>query len=96
VAISIITDWIGDNSVEVANVEVEDDVFQVVLKVNLPIEALYEDKHMGLKPHLSPGMTIDALKQRLMAELGNEVNISLKGSFSFRQSTCTEPADCYF
>ena len=96
VAISVITDWIGENSVEIANVEVEDEVFQVSLKVNLPIEALYENKHMALKPHLSPEMTIDALKQRLMAELDKEVYITLKGSSSFWQSTCVEPADCYF
>jgi uncharacterized hydrophobic protein (TIGR00271 family) len=96
VAISIITDWIGENSVEVVSVEVEDAVFQVILKVMLPIEALHENQHMGFKSHLSPEMTIDALKKRLMAELDKEVHISLKGSFSFRQSTCIEPADCYF
>jgi hypothetical protein len=41
-------------------------------------------------------MTIDALKQRLIAVLDKEVNITLKGSFAFWKSTCKVPADCYF
>ena len=96
VAMSLITDWIGENSVEIENVEMEDNLLQVFLKVNLPIESLYEDRHTGLKPSLSPAMTIDVLKQRLTAELDKEVDITLKGYFSFWQSTCVEPEDCYF
>ena len=96
VALSIISDWIGDNRVEIANVEVEDRVFLVSLEVNLPIESLYENRSAGLRPRLSSEMTIDALKERLTTELDKEVDITLKGSFSFRQSTCAVPADCYF
>jgi len=96
VSISIISDWIGKNSVEIAKVEVEDNILHVRLKVNLPIESLYENRSTGLKPHLSPEMTIDALKERVTAELNKEVDITLKGSFSFWQSTCAVPTDCYF
>ena len=96
VAISVITDWIGENSVEIVNVDLEDNLLQIFLKVNLPIESLYEDRYMAVQPHLRSEMTIDVLRQRLIAELDKEVDITLKGSFSFWQSTCEVPADCYF
>ena len=96
VFISVISDWIGENSVGIANVEVEDRVFQVSLKVNFPVESLYENGSVGLKPRLSPEMTTDVLKQRLTVEFDKVLDITLKGSFSFWQSTCAVPADCYF
>ena len=96
VAISVIDDWIGENSVEIVDVEVEDNLLQVFLLVNLPIESLYERRVSAFRAYLSPEMTIDALKQRLIAVLNKEVNITLKGSFAFWKSTCQVQADCYF
>jgi uncharacterized hydrophobic protein (TIGR00271 family) len=96
VAISVIEDWIGENSVEIRDVEVEDNLLQVFLFVNLPIESLYERRVSAFKAYLSPDMTIDSLKQRLIAVLDKEVDITLKGSFAFWKSTCQVPADCYF
>jgi uncharacterized hydrophobic protein (TIGR00271 family) len=96
VAISVIEDWIGENSVEIRDVEVEDNLLQVFLFVNLPIESLYERRVSAFKAYLSSDMTIDSLKQRLIAVLDKEVDITLKGSFAFWKSTCQVPADCYF
>jgi hypothetical protein len=96
VAISVIQDWIGENSVEVIDVEVEDNLLQVFLFVNLPIESLYERRVSAFRAYLSPEMTIDSLKQRLITALDKEIDITLKGSFAFWQSTCQVPADCYF
>ena len=96
VAISVIDDWIGENSVEIVDVEVEDNLLQVFLLVNLPIESLYERRVSAFRAYLSPEMTIDALKQRLIAVLNKEINITLKGSFAFWKSTCQVPANCYF
>jgi hypothetical protein len=96
VAISVIEDWIGENSVEIRDVEVEDNLLQVFLLVNLPIESLYKKRPAALKANLSPEMTIDSFKRRLLTVLDKEVDITLKGSFAFWQSTCQVPADCYF
>lgn len=96
VAISVIDDWIGENSVEIVDVEVEDNLLKVFLLVNLPIESLYERRVSAFRAYLSPEMTIDALKQRLIAVLNKEINITLKGSFAFWKSTCQVPANCYF
>ena len=96
VAISVIDDWIGENSVEIRDVQVEDNLLQVFLFVNLPIESLYERRVSSFRAYLSPDMTIDSLKQRLMAVLDKEIDITLKGSFTFWKSTCQVPADCYF
>ncbi|NIQ89352.1 MAG: DUF389 domain-containing protein [Deltaproteobacteria bacterium] len=96
VAISVIDDWIGENSVEIVDVEVEDNLLQVFLLINLPVESLYERRVSAFRAHLSPDMTVDALKQRLIAVLDKEVDITFKGSFAFWQSTCQVPADCYF
>jgi uncharacterized hydrophobic protein (TIGR00271 family) len=96
VAISVIDDWIGENSVEIVDVEVEDNLLQVFLLINLPIESLYKKRPVALKANLSPEMTIDVLKQRLITVLDKEIDITLKGSFAFWKSTCQVPADCYF
>lgn len=96
VAISVIDDWIGENSVEIRDVEVEDNLLQVFLFVNLPIESLYERRVSSFRAYLSPDMTIDSLKERLMAVLDKEIDITVKGSFTFWKSTCQVPADCYF
>jgi len=96
VAISVIEDWIGENSVEIVDVEVEDNLLQVFLLINLPIESLYKKRPAALKANLSPEMTIDVLKQRLITVLDKEIDITLKGSFAFWRSTCQVPADCYF
>jgi hypothetical protein len=96
VAISVIDDWIGENSVEIVDVEVEDNLLKVFLLVNLPIESLYERRVSAFRAYLSPEMTIETLKQRLMAVLDKEIDITLKGSFAFWKSTCQVPADCYF
>ena len=96
VAISVIDDWIGENSVEIVDVEVENNLLQVFLLINLPVESLYKKRPASLKANLSPEMTIDVLKQRLITVLDKEIDITLKGSFAFWQSTCQVPADCYF
>jgi uncharacterized hydrophobic protein (TIGR00271 family) len=96
VAISVIDDWIGENSVEIVDVEVEDNLLKVFLLVNLPIESLYERRVSAFRAYLSPEMTIETLKQRLMAVLDKEINITLRGSFAFWKSTCQVQADCYF
>ena len=96
VAISVITDWIGENSVEIINVEVENNLLQVFLRINLPLKSLYEGQRLSLKTNLSPDMNIDALKQRLITTLDKKVDITLKGSFAFWKSTCPVPEDCYF
>ena len=96
VAILVIDDWIGENSVEIKDVQVEDNLLQVFLFVNLPIESLYERRVSAFTAYLSPDMTIDTLKQRLMAVLDKEIDITVKGSFTFWKSTCQVPADCYF
>ncbi len=95
VALSVINEWIGENSVEVIDVEVEDDLFQILLRINLPLESLYEERRASLKANLSPDMTIDELKERLTAKLDKKVDITLKGSFAFWKSTCPVPEDCY-
>ncbi len=96
VAISVIDDWIGENSVEIVDVEVENNLLQVFLLINLPVESLYKKRPASLKANLSPEMTIDVLKQRLITVLDKEIDITLKGSFAFWKSTCQVPADCYF
>ena len=96
VAISVIKDWIGENNVEIIDVDVEDNLLQVFLRINLPLKSLYEERRVSLEANLSPDMTIDALKQRLMAKLYKNVDITLKGSFAFWKSTCAVPEDCYF
>ena len=96
VAISVITDWIGENNVEIIDVEAEDNLLQVFLRFNLPMESLYEKRRVSLRANLSPDMTIDSLQQRLVEVLGKKVQITLKGSFAFWKSTCAVPEDCYF
>jgi uncharacterized hydrophobic protein (TIGR00271 family) len=96
VAISVIEDWIGENNVEIIDVEVEDNLLQIFLRINLPLKSLYEERRVSLEANLSPDMTIDGLKQRLMAKLYKNVDITLKGSFAFWKSTCAVPEDCYF
>jgi uncharacterized hydrophobic protein (TIGR00271 family) len=96
VAISVINDWIGENNVELIDVDVEANLLQVFLRINLPIKSLYEKRRVSLQANLSPDMTIDTLKQRLIGALGKKVDITLKGSFAFWESTCPVPEDCYF
>jgi uncharacterized hydrophobic protein (TIGR00271 family) len=96
VAISLIEDWIGENSVEIINVEVENNLLQVFLRINLPLESLYESQREPLEAKLSPDLTIDSLQQRIVEVLGKEVQVTLKGSFAFWKSTCAVPEDCYF
>ncbi len=96
VAITVIEDWIGENSVEIVEVEVEKNLLQVFLRINLPMESLYTERRLALQTNLSPEMTVDSLKQSLIEMLGKEVNVTLKGSFAFWKSTCSVPADCYF
>ena len=96
VAISVITDWIGENKLEIIDVEVENNLLQVFLRFNLPLESLYEERRVSLRANLSPDMTIDSLQQRLVEVLGKKVQITLKGSFAFWKSTCAVPEDCYF
>ena len=96
VAITIVEDWIGENSVEIVDVEVEDNLLQVFLRVNLPLESLYTERQLALQANLSPDMTIDSLQKRMIEVLGKEVNVTLKGSFAFWKSTCAVPEDCYF
>jgi uncharacterized hydrophobic protein (TIGR00271 family) len=95
VAISVINDWIGENDVEIINVEMEDNLLQVFLRINLPLKSLYEERRVSLKANLSPDMTIGALKEHLIAKLDKKVDITLKGSFAFWKSTCPVPDDCY-
>lgn len=95
-AISVTQAWIGDNNVEIVEVEVEDNLFQVFLRINLPLESLYNERHLAMDKYLSQDMTIDSLKHRLIEVLGKEVNVTLKGSFAFWNSTCPVPADCKF
>jgi uncharacterized hydrophobic protein (TIGR00271 family) len=96
VAISVIKDWIGENNVEIIDVDVEGNLLQVFLRINLPLESMYNDRRESLKAILSPDMTIDPLQQRIVEVLGKEVKITLKGSFAFWNSTCSVPEDCYF
>jgi len=96
VAISVIRDWIGENNAEIIDVEVEDNLLQVFLRINLPLKSLYKDRSESLKANLSPDMTIDSLQQRMVEVLGKEVKVTLKGSFAFWKSTCAVPEDCYF
>ncbi len=96
VAISVIEDWIGENNVEIIDVEAEDNLLQVFLRINLPLELLYTERRLTLRENLSPEMTIDSLQQRLVEVLGKEVQITLKGAFAFWKSTCAVPEDCYF
>ena len=96
VAISVIDDWIGENNVEIVEVEVENNLMQIFLRINLPLKSLYKERIEALEANLSPDMTLDALKRRLVAKLDKKVNITLKGSFSFWKSTCPVPEDCYF
>jgi hypothetical protein len=60
------------------------------------MKELYEKRRVSLQANLSPDMTIDTLKQRLIGALGKKVDITLKGSFAFWESTCPVPEDCYF
>ena len=96
VAISVIRDWIGENNAEIIDVEVEDNLLQVFLRINLPLKSLYKGRSESLKANLSPDMTIDSLQQRIVEVLGKEVKVTLKGSFAFWKSTCAVPEDCYF
>jgi uncharacterized hydrophobic protein (TIGR00271 family) len=96
VAISVIKDWIGENNVEIIDVDVEGNLLQVFLRINLPFESMYNDRRESLKAILSPDMTIDSLQQRIVEVLGKEVKVTLKGSFAFWNSTCSVPEDCYF
>jgi hypothetical protein len=75
---------------------VEKKLLQVFLRINLPMESLYTERRLALQTNLSPEMTVDSLKQRLIEVLGKEVNVTLKGSFAFWKSTCSVPVDCYF
>ena len=92
----MIEDWIGENNVEIIDVEAEDNLLQVFLRINLPLELLYTERRLTLRENLSPEMTIDSLQQRLVEVLGKEVQITLKGAFAFWKSTCAVPEDCYF
>jgi len=96
VAISVIKDWIGENNVEIIDVDVEGNLLQVFLRINLPLESMYNDRRESLKAILSSDMTIDSLQQRIVEVLGKEVKVTLKGSFAFWNSTCSVPEDCYF
>ena len=96
VAIALIEDWIGENNVEIVDVEVEKNLLQVFLRINLPLESLYKERRLALQANLSPEMTIDSLQRRMIEVLGKEVNVTLKGSFAFWKSTCSVPEDCYF
>lgn len=96
VAIKVITDWIGENSVKIVDVEVEDDLMQVYLRIDLPYEALHTDLRSTLQTKLNPEMTVEALQQRLIAALDKKVDITLKGHLAYWKSTCPVPADCYF
>lgn len=96
VAITVIKNWIGENNVEIVDVEMEDNLLQVFLRLNLPMESLYKKQNLAMKANISQDMTIDSLKQRLVNVIGKEVNVTLKGSFAFWNSTCPVPEDCYF
>jgi len=96
VAIKVITDWIGENSVEIVDVEVEDNLMQVYLRINLPYEALHKDLRSTMQANLNPEMTVEALQQRLIKALDKKVDITLKGHLAYWKSTCPVPADCYF
>jgi uncharacterized hydrophobic protein (TIGR00271 family) len=96
IAISVIKDWIGENNVEIIDVDVEGNLLQVFLRINLPLESMYNERREPLKANLSPDMTIDLLQQRIVEVLGKEVKVTLKGSFAFWNSTCSVPEDCYF
>jgi uncharacterized hydrophobic protein (TIGR00271 family) len=95
VAIKVITDWIGENSVEIVDVEVEDNLMQVYLRINLPYEALHKDLRSTMQANLNPEMTVEALQQRLIKALDKKVDITLKGHLAYWKSTCPVPADCY-
>ncbi len=96
VAIAVVREWIGKNSVEIVEVEVKDNLLEVSLRINLPMRSLYERGHLAMKANLSKDMTLESLKQSLTAVIGKEVNVTLKGSFAFWNSTCPVPEDCYF
>ena len=49
VAISVITDWIGENSVEIVNVEVEGNLLQAFLRINLPLEIIIRRSSRGFE-----------------------------------------------
>jgi len=83
VAYRVIEDWIGENPVELIDVEVEDNLIQVKLLINLPFSSFPKSKQTDLRAYLTPEMTIEKLKQQLIETLNKQVNVSLKGTFVF-------------
>ncbi len=87
VAISAIEAWIGKNPIEIVDVDVEDDLVQIRVLVNLPIEAFYKGASDDLFAHIDPKTTLAALRNRLVRELGKPVEVTVRGSFGFWTSS---------
>ena len=94
VAARVIDAWLGDNDVELLHLDVEDNVFRVTLRINLPVDTLYLDQRPAPFSHLEGDMTLANLDERLTAALGKEVKLKIKGRFGFVGSTCFGEADC--
>ena len=96
VAIPVIKNWIGKAPIKIIDVDVEDDLMQIRLLVNLPVEAFYKGQSGNLLATIDPKTTIDSLQRRLVKELGKPVDVTVKGSFGFWKSSCPATRDCYF
>jgi hypothetical protein len=94
VAIHVIDAWIGDNDIDVRSVDVEDDVFRVSLRINVPVSNLWEDAQPSPFSHLEGDITISSLDERLTTALGKPVQLEVTGSFGFKRSTCLDAEPC--
>jgi uncharacterized hydrophobic protein (TIGR00341 family) len=87
VAAGVIDIWIGENDVELLSLDVEDDVFRVGIRINIPIEDLYESTNRSPLSQLDGTMTPEVLDEQLTAVLGKAIEIRLVGSLGFVSSS---------
>jgi uncharacterized hydrophobic protein (TIGR00271 family) len=94
VAARVIQEWIGDNDVELRALDVEDNVFRLSLRINVPIDALTSGQPLTPLQHADKGIRVPVLDDRLTTALGHDIVLEVSGSFGFAASTCDDPDGC--
>lgn len=94
VAARVIQEWIGDNDVELRALDVEDNVFRLSLRINVPIDALTSGQPLTPLQHVDKGIRVPVLDDRLTTALGHDIVLEVSGSFGFAASTCDDPDGC--
>ena len=94
IALKIAEEWIGNNPVEIIDLDVEDNVIKIRILTTLPLTTMLMESKEVFATSFSPDMTMANLRHRLQQRLGKPVNVTIKGAFGFWSSTCPELLEC--